>query len=73
VLVGSSSHSSALQTYMAAVLSDDDVSRDPALAALLACDGELVSIGRRIRVLKASDWPVAPRSLRPATLCRLRG
>jgi hypothetical protein len=58
---------------MAAVLSDDDVSRDPALAALLACDGELVSIGRRIRVLKAIDGPVAPRSLRPATLRRLRG
>ena len=44
---------------MAAVLSDVDVSRDPAVAALLACDRELVSIGRRIRILKAIDWPVA--------------
>ena len=30
---------------------------DPQLAALLECDRELVSIGRRIRVLKAIDWP----------------
>ena len=34
---------------MAAVLSDTDVSRDPALAALLECDRELASIGRRIK------------------------
>ena len=32
---------------------------DPALASLLECDRALVSIGRRIRVLKAIDWPVA--------------
>lgn len=44
---------------MAAVLSDDDVSRDPALGKLLACDRELAAIGRRIRVLKAIDWPAA--------------
>ncbi|HET7925374.1 MAG TPA: flavohemoglobin expression-modulating QEGLA motif protein [Rhodanobacteraceae bacterium] len=42
---------------MAAVSSDIDVSRDPALATLLACDRELVPIGRRIKVLKAIDWP----------------
>ncbi|HEY6986516.1 MAG TPA: flavohemoglobin expression-modulating QEGLA motif protein [Rhodanobacteraceae bacterium] len=44
---------------MAAVFSGDEVSRDPALATLLACDRELVSIGRRIKVLKAIDWPAA--------------
>lgn len=43
---------------MAAVLSDAEASRDPALATLLACDRELVPIGRRIKVLKAIDWPV---------------
>jgi len=43
---------------MAAVQSDNDVSRDPALAALLDCDREIVGIGRRIKVLKAIDWPV---------------
>ena len=32
---------------------------DPKIAALLECDRELVSIGRRIRVLKAIDWPSA--------------
>lgn len=38
--------------------SNDEVLRDPALAALLDCDRALVSIGRRIKVLKAIDWPV---------------
>ena len=33
-------------------------SHDPALATLLECDRALVSIGRRIKVLKAIDWPV---------------
>lgn len=32
-------------------------SADPALAVLLECDRELARIGRRIRVLKAIDWP----------------
>jgi uncharacterized protein (TIGR02421 family) len=32
---------------------------DPALAALLECDRALVSIGRKIKVLKAIDWPLA--------------
>ena len=32
---------------------------DPALAALIECDRALVAIGRRIRVLKAIDWPLA--------------
>lgn len=31
---------------------------DPALATLLECDRALVSIGRRIKVLKAIDWPL---------------
>lgn len=35
----------------------EDPRSDPQLAALLECDAELVSIGRRIRVLKAIDWP----------------
>lgn len=30
---------------------------DPALAGLLECDRALAGIGRRIRVLKAIDWP----------------
>lgn len=30
---------------------------DPALAGLLECDRALVAIGRRIKVLKAIDWP----------------
>ncbi|WP_146908663.1 flavohemoglobin expression-modulating QEGLA motif protein [Arenimonas daejeonensis] len=34
-----------------------DPRSDPHLAALLECDKALVSIGRRIRVLKAIDWP----------------
>lgn len=34
-----------------------DPHHDPNLAALLAYDRELASIGRRIRVLKAIDWP----------------
>jgi uncharacterized protein (TIGR02421 family) len=33
-------------------------SDDPALATLLECDRALAPIGRRIRVLKAIDWPV---------------
>jgi len=31
---------------------------DPALAALIECDRALAAIGRRIRVLKAIDWPL---------------
>ena len=31
----------------------------PALAAFIECDRALVAIGRRIRVLKAIDWPLA--------------
>ena len=31
---------------------------DPALPALLECDRALLKVGRRIRVLKAIDWPV---------------
>lgn len=31
---------------------------DPALASLLECDRALASIGRRIKVLKAIDWPL---------------
>ena len=42
---------------MAAVFGGESVARDPALEALLECDRALVSIGRRIRVLKAIDWP----------------
>jgi uncharacterized protein (TIGR02421 family) len=36
----------------------DPASGDPALAALFECDRALVSIGRRIKVLKAIDWPL---------------
>ena len=32
--------------------------RDPALASLCELDAELVAIGRKIRVLKAIEWPV---------------
>lgn len=35
----------------------DPIAQDPALAPLLEYDRHLVSIGRRIRVLKAIDWP----------------
>jgi hypothetical protein len=45
---------------MAAVLSDHDVSRDSALAARLACDGQVVSIGRHSKVPQAIDWPATP-------------
>ena len=31
---------------------------DPTLATLLECDRALAPIGRRIKVLKAIDWPV---------------
>jgi len=41
-----------------AVAQVDPVSHDPALASLLECDRALVSIGRRITVLKAIDWPM---------------
>ena len=41
-----------------AVAQVDPVSHDPALASLLECDRALVSIGRRIKVLKAIDWPM---------------
>lgn len=43
---------------MAAVLKAGPTSPDPALATLLECDRALVSIGRRIKVLKAIDWPL---------------
>jgi uncharacterized protein (TIGR02421 family) len=33
------------------------VAQDPALARLFECDAQLVAIGRKIRVLKAIDWP----------------
>ena len=45
----------------AAMAADNSIvppSQDPALAALLACDRALVAVGRRIKVLKAIDWPV---------------
>ena len=42
---------------MAAVTEADLTSRDPALAALFECDRALARIGRRIKVLKAIDWP----------------
>src|SRR5687768_5437218 len=35
----------------------DPMLSDPALAALVEVDRALVSIGKRIRVLKAIDWP----------------
>jgi uncharacterized protein (TIGR02421 family) len=37
---------------------NDPGSHDPALASLLECDRALVAIGRRIKVLKAIDWPL---------------
>lgn len=43
---------------MAAVVDADLASRDPALRLLLDCDRALARIGRRIRVLRAIDWPV---------------
>lgn len=36
-----------------------DPSTDPRLAPLLDCDRALVQIGKRIRILKAIDWPSA--------------
>lgn len=33
-------------------------SQDPALTALYACDAALVKVGRRIKVLKAIEWPL---------------
>jgi len=44
---------------MATVAQDVRRPLDPALAALVERDRELASIGRRIRVLKAIDWPLA--------------
>jgi uncharacterized protein (TIGR02421 family) len=44
---------------MASIAKDVPRLTDPALAALLECDRTLVSIGRRIKVLKAIDWPLA--------------
>lgn len=43
---------------MATVVQADPASHEPILATLLECDRELVSIGRRIKVLKAIDWPL---------------
>jgi uncharacterized protein (TIGR02421 family) len=36
----------------------DGLANDPGFRTLFECDHALVSIGRRIRVLKAIDWPV---------------
>jgi uncharacterized protein (TIGR02421 family) len=44
---------------MATVAQDVRGSLDPALAAMVERDRELASIGRRIKVLKAIDWPLA--------------
>ena len=44
---------------MAAVARVLPMSHDPAIATLIECDRALVSIGRRIKVLKAIDWPLA--------------
>jgi len=44
---------------MATVAQDVRRSLDPTLAALVERDRELAAIGRRIRVLKAIDWPLA--------------
>lgn len=43
---------------MVAVDTNDAASRDPAMVALLEWDRVLVGIGRRIKVLKAIDWPM---------------
>jgi hypothetical protein len=43
---------------MAAVIREAIEPADAALPALLECDRALVKIGKRIRVLKAIDWPV---------------
>jgi uncharacterized protein (TIGR02421 family) len=43
---------------MSATTESSPGSHDPALATLLEWDRALASIGRRIRVLKAIDWPV---------------
>ncbi len=43
---------------MATVAQDVRRSLDPALAAMVECDQELAAIGRRIKVLKAIDWPL---------------
>jgi uncharacterized protein (TIGR02421 family) len=44
---------------MATVAQDVRRPLDPALAAMVERDQELASIGRRIKVLKAIDWPLA--------------
>ncbi|HZX92075.1 MAG TPA: flavohemoglobin expression-modulating QEGLA motif protein [Rudaea sp.] len=44
---------------MATVAQDVRQSLDPTLAAMVERDRELASIGRRIKVLKAIDWPLA--------------
>ncbi len=43
---------------MASFAAVDAVSHDPAVAKLIEIDRALASIGRRIKVLKAIDWPV---------------
>ncbi|MBC7987996.1 MAG: DUF1704 domain-containing protein [Luteimonas sp.] len=43
---------------MATVAQAIPASHDPVVAALLECDRTLVKIGRRIKVLKAIDWPL---------------
>ena len=43
---------------MAATTANGSTPLDPTLIALLERDRELVSIGRKIKVLKAIDWPV---------------
>jgi len=42
---------------MAAGDQPDSASFDPIITSLIECDHALVSIGRRIKVLKAIDWP----------------
>ena len=42
---------------MVTVAPSPPVEQDPAIARLLECDAKLVAIGKKIRVLKAIDWP----------------
>jgi uncharacterized protein (TIGR02421 family) len=44
--------------HMAAGAQVVPMSHDPAIATLIECDHALASIGRRIKVLKAIDWPL---------------
>jgi uncharacterized protein (TIGR02421 family) len=42
---------------MATVAPPSPIEQDPTIARLLECDAQLVAIGKKIRVLKAIDWP----------------